>query len=203
MTLFTPSSKRDQSPVFLMVARLLKSKGIFEYLEACRITREQLPHARFILVGPFDHNPSGIDSTVLQPYIEAGIIEYHGYLPDPLAAYDAATVYVLPSYAEGRPRTVLEAMACGLAIITTDVRGCRETIVDGVNGYLVPAKSSADLSARMIELGSHPARVREMGLASRRIAEERYDVRDITTQVYEALCGRAAEPSGNSAVLPR
>lgn len=189
---FRPVQRNGNTPVFLMVARLLKDKGVMEYLEACRLTKQAIPHARFMLVGPFDHNPSGIDPKLLQPYVDAGVVEYRGYLPNPLVAYHEATIYVLPSYyREGRPRTVLEAMACALAVITTEAPGCRETIDHGVNGYLVPPRSASALSQRMIELAKDPARVVEMSAASRRIAEERYDVRQITAKICERVCGPA------------
>jgi glycosyltransferase involved in cell wall biosynthesis len=184
---FKPGPHLGKAPVFLMVARLLKTKGVIEYLEAARLTKRRQPEARFVLVGAFDHNPAGIAPEVLERYINEGIIEYRGYLADPRTAYHSASVYVLPSYAEGRPRTVLEAMACGLAILTTDARGCREAIEPGVNGYLVPVKSAEALSERMIQLCREPDRVREMGLASRRIAEERYDVAHVTKTIWDAL----------------
>ena len=194
VSIFRPAEARPgDAPVFLMVARLLRDKGVVEYLEACRAAKQKLPDARFMLVGPFDENPSGIGASVLQPYIDDGVIDYKGYLPDPLVAYHAASIYVLPSYSEGRPRTVLEAMACGLAIITTDARGCRETIEPAINGYLVPARSARALSEKMVELGSDPRRVRDMGVASRRIAKERYDVRHITAKICETVCGNASQ----------
>ena len=185
--LFKPVEQQPTAPVFLMVARLLKSKGIMEYLEASRITKAAVPEARCILVGPFDNNPSGIKPEVLKPYIDDGVIDYRGYLAEPLSVYREATIYVLPSYAEGRPRTIIEAMACGLAIITTEARGCREAIEPGVNGFLVPPRSAGALSEGMIRLAREPERVRRMGEASRRIAEERYDVRQITQTIWQTV----------------
>jgi glycosyltransferase involved in cell wall biosynthesis len=169
-------------PVFLLIARLLKTKGIQEFVDATNVVRQSHSAAKFRLAGPMDASPDGVTEAKLAEWIEAGI-EYLGPLSDVRPAIADANIYVLPSYREGTPRTVLEAMAMGRAIITTDVPGCRETTVDGANGFLVPVRRSDELAAAMIKLADSPALRATMGIESRRIAEQKYDV----NRVNEAL----------------
>lgn len=126
---------------FLLIARLLGDKGVREYAESARIIKAQFPKAEFHLVGWIDDNPSAISQAELDTWIADGRLKYWGKLSDVRPAIAECSVYVLPSYREGTPRTVLEAMAMGRAIITTDAPGCRETVLHGVNGYLVAVKS--------------------------------------------------------------
>jgi glycosyltransferase involved in cell wall biosynthesis len=151
------------APVFLMVTRLLVSKGVREYAEAALVILRERNDCRFALAGFFDEGRDGISKHELDRWI-AGGLEYLGPLDDVRPAIRAASVYVLPSYREGTPRSVLEAMAMGRAVITTDVPGCRETVVDGVNGLLVKDRETASLVAAMRtfagersahEIGSH------------------------------------------------
>ena len=120
-------------PVFLLVARLLRDKGIVEYAEAARLLKPRHPQARFQLVGPHDANPSAISRQQLDAWRSEGIIEYPGATDDVRPFLAGAGVFVLPSYREGTPMSVLEAMAVGRPIVTTDVPGCRETVVPGGN----------------------------------------------------------------------
>lgn len=161
---------------FLLIARLLRNKGVREYAEAARKVKSLYPNARFQLVGWIDENPDAISQSELDSWIESGTLEYMGKLADVRPAIADCDVYVLPSYREGTPRTVLEAMAMGRAIITTDAPGCRETVVDGENGFLVPIKDSAALAEAMLRCIEHPEEVAAMGAASRQIAENKYDV---------------------------
>ena len=129
-------------PVFLLIARLLGDKGVREYVEAARIVRAEVPGVRLQIVGWIDSNPDAITRRELDGWIAEGCIEYLGRLSDVRPAIAASSVYVLPSYREGTPRTVLEAMAMGRPIITTDAPGCRQTVIEGDNGFLVPVKSA-------------------------------------------------------------
>ena len=124
---FTPTPFPEQM-TFLMISRLIRDKGVFEYLEAARAVKQKNKDVRFLLAGPYDTNPSALKPEELQEFISDGSIEYLGELTDVRPAYVQASVYVLPSYHEGTPKTVLEAMACGRPIITTDAPGCRETM---------------------------------------------------------------------------
>lgn len=182
-----PQEPLPEQPAFLMVGRLLKDKGIMEYLKACAIVKQKYPSCRCMLVGPFDTNPSAIKEENLQPYIERGIIEYFGYQKDVRPYLKQCSVYVLPSYHEGTPRSVLEAMSMGRAVITTDAPGCRETVADGKNGYLVPIKNADQLAEKMIWLYEQPEIAKQMGEQSRKIAEEKYDVDKVNQSIAEIM----------------
>ncbi len=164
---------------FLLVARLLKDKGIYEYIDAARLVRKRYPKARFHLVGWLDSNPSSIAKKDLEEWCAEGIISYHGRLDDVRAILGDCHVFVLPSYREGTPRSVLEAMAIGRAIITTDVPGCRETVIDGYNGFLVPAADSIALAEAMVQFLEDDQKIILMGKASRQIVEAKYDVDNV------------------------
>lgn len=166
-------------PVFLLVARLLGDKGVREYAQAARRIRAMHPSVRFLLVGWIDTNPNAIAQHELDTWVSDGSLEFLGRLSDVRPAIAACTVYVLPSYREGTPRTVLEAMAMGRAIITTDAPGCRETVVDGDNGLLVPVKSVEALETAMLRFVADPTLANRMGQRSRQIAEEKYDVHKV------------------------
>ncbi len=164
------------TPRFLLIARLLGDKGVREYVEAARLVRARYPGVVCSLVGWVDENPNSIKQGELDAWVAEGIIEYLGRLNDVRPAIADCSVYVLPSYREGTPRTVLEAMAMGRAIITTDAPGCRETVVDGENGILVPVKSVDDLVGAMEAFIEDPGLAARMGQRSRKIAEDKYDV---------------------------
>ncbi|HAH86612.1 MAG TPA: glycosyltransferase family 1 protein, partial [Armatimonadetes bacterium] len=133
-----------------MISRLIKDKGVVEYLDAARLVKSRYPDARFLLVGPYDKNPSALQPEELRPYIDDKSVEYLGAASDVRSFIEQSAVYVLPSYREGTPRTVLEAMAIGRPVITTDAPGCRGTVIDGVTGFLVPVRDVDSLSKRMI-----------------------------------------------------
>lgn len=164
------------TPSFLLIARLLGDKGVREYIAAARRIKASYPGATFKLVGWIDENPDAIQQEELDAWVAEGVVEYLGKLTDVRPAIQASAVYVLPSYREGTPRTVLEAMAMGRAIVTTDAPGCRETVVDGENGFLVPVKDSDALAEAMLKFIEKPELIVAMGKRSREIAEEKYDV---------------------------
>lgn len=172
-------SPLPSQPVFLLIARLLGDKGVREYAAAAMQVRPRYPSARFLLVGWIDDNPDAISQLELDSWVESGVIEYLGKLSDVRPAINQSSIYVLPSYREGTPRTVLEAMAMGRAIITTDAPGCRETVVDGDNGFLVPVRNVPMLVEAMLDLASNPEVVAHMGARSRLIAEKKYDVHNV------------------------
>lgn len=178
-------------PRFLLIARLLKAKGVREYIEAARTVRGQVIDATFDLIGWADvSNPDSIDAADIERWSREDGIRYLGALGDVRPALADCSIYVLPSYREGTPRTVLEAMATGRAIITTDAPGCRETVVAGVNGLLVEVASVQSLASAMMELAGDPARVSRMGQESRRIAERKYDVRAVNRAMLDAMALR-------------
>jgi glycosyltransferase involved in cell wall biosynthesis len=180
-------------PSFLLIARLLGDKGIREYVAAARWLRARKVDVSIQLLGPFDPNPAGIRRDELDAWVRDGLLTYLGETVDVRPFLAKASVFVLPSYHEGTPRSVLEAMATGRAIITTDVPGCRETVIDGENGFLVPVKNGERLGEAMLRFVVDPALVQSFGERSRRIAEDRYDARLVATAMIEAL-GLCASP---------
>ncbi len=172
---------------FLMVTRLIKDKGVMEYLDACKETHEKYPNTRCVLVGPFDTNPSAIKPSELQPYIDSGAIEYVGEQDDVRPFIEGSSVFVLPSYHEGTPKTVLESMSCGRAIITTDAPGCRETVTDGLNGYLIKTHSAAAVAEKMETFILSPELVYKMGCEGRMIAEKKYDVKKVNAEINKIM----------------
>lgn len=172
---------------FLMIGRLLGDKGVREHAQAARRVRVLHPEARFGLVGWIDENPDAIAQAELDTWVAEGCIEFHGRLADVRSAIADCSVYVLPSYREGTPRTVLEAMAMGRPIITTDAPGCRETVVDGENGFLVPVKSVDALAAAMLRFIENPELMARMGQRSRQIAEDKYDVHKVNAVMLREM----------------
>lgn len=176
-----------QALSFLLIARLLGDKGIREYAEAARLLRSKYPSVVFRLVGWIDSNPDAIRQDELDGWVRDGTLDYLGRLEDVRNAIADCSVYVLPSYREGTPRTVLEAMAMGRPVITTDAPGCRETVVDGDNGFLVPVKSVEELAEAMTRFIEDPELARRMGSRSRLIAEEKYDVRRVNAVMLREM----------------
>ncbi len=142
---------------------------------------------QFDLVGWRDENPAGVSESQLEALIAKGHVRCLGKLADVRPAIAGASVYVLPSYREGRPRTVLEAMAMGRPIITTDAPGCRETVVDGDNGYLVPIKNVSKLVSAMEEFIQYPELIPSMGERSRALAVEKYDVQKVNNVILSTM----------------
>lgn len=172
---------------FLLIARFLVAKGVREYVEAAERVRFVYPDVRFILAGWIDEGPDSIGQDELDAWVDRGVVEYIGRLDDVRPAISGSSVYVLPSYREGTPRTVLEAMAMGRAIITTDVPGCRETVLDGVNGYLVPLHSVDALVAAMFRFIDEPELAIRMGAQSRQVAEEKFDVHKVNEKMLSEM----------------
>jgi glycosyltransferase involved in cell wall biosynthesis len=176
-----------EPPTFLLIARLLRDKGIYEYVDAARQLRGRHPNARFRLLGPTDSHPAAVPPEDLATWRAEGVIEYFPETSDVRPHLAASTAYVLPSYREGMPRTVLEAMSTGRAIITTDAPGCRETVIPGANGFLVPVGDAQALAQAMERLILDPGLARSFGARSRTLAEERFDVRRINAEMLRAM----------------
>lgn len=172
---------------FLLIARLIADKGIREYAQAAEIIKGKHPEIQFDLVGRIDTNPNAIQENELTHWVEQGIINHHGYQKDVRPYIANSHVYVLPSYREGTPRSTLEAMSIGRAVITTDAPGCRETVISGENGYLVPIKDAAALAQAMQNFIDNPELVYSMGARSRQLAEEKYDVRKVNEQMLKGM----------------
>jgi glycosyltransferase involved in cell wall biosynthesis len=167
--------------------RLAADKGIREYVRAARLLRRDWPQVECHLVGGVDPNPAGIPEAEVRAWHAEGDVTWHGHLEDVRPILAQAHVYVLPSYREGTPRTVLEAMATARAIVTTDAPGCRETVVDGENGFLVPVRDAKALAKAMERFLIDPALISQMGAASRLLAGQKYDVHKVNNQMLSAM----------------
>lgn len=183
-----PVNTQNKSKLsFLLIARLLGDKGVREYAEAAKLIKQQHPEVEFHLVGWIDENPLAIRQQELDQWVASNILKYWGKLTDVRPAIAESAVYVLPSYREGTPRTVLEAMAMGRAIITTDAPGCRETVIQGENGFLVEVKSVSSLVNAMQEFINNPALIEQMGQRSREIALNKYDVHQVNRHMMKEM----------------
>jgi len=172
---------------FLLIARLLGDKGIREYVAAARLIRQDYDNVAFDLVGGSDPNPNAISHEEAQGWHDSGDIRWLGHLSDVRPVLAECHVYVLPSYREGTPRTVLEAMSTGRAVITTDAPGCRETVEPGVNGFLVPVKNVEALAAAMRRFLDDRTIAEHMGTEARRFVEEKYEVHKVNAEIIEKL----------------
>jgi len=179
-----PMPPHKDGLTFLMIARLVGYKGIAEYCEAARQLAPEAPTARWKLIGPVEYGPAGYP---LSEVSKNGAVDYLGPADDVRPHLARAHVYVLPSYGEGMPRTVLEALATGRPVITTDARGCRETVEPGRNGLLVPPGDANALAGAMAQMLEKPDSLAKMGQESRAIAEREFDVKQVNQAMMRAL----------------
>jgi glycosyltransferase involved in cell wall biosynthesis len=184
---FFPAEVPAGPATFLMVARLTRDKGLFEFVEAARQLKARFPEVRCQLLGALDSNPTAVSLEQVRVWEREGHIEYLGATKDVRPFLRAAHAVVLPSYAEGTPRSLLEAMAIGRAVVTTDAPGCRETVIEGKNGYLVPVKDATALAGAMARFIEEPALAARLGIASRAYAEEKFDVNKVNAVILQAL----------------
>lgn len=173
--------------VFLFVGRILRDKGVLEYINAAKIVKNRYPSTKFILIGPYDQNKTAIDEKELNPFIQSEIIQHIPWTDNIHSFLASCSVFVLPSYHEGIPRTVLEAMATGRAIITTDAPGCRETVVEGINGFLVPVGNVDILAEKMIWMIENREKVEKMGQESLKICRNKYDVNKVNEIILNTM----------------
>lgn len=171
---------------FIFVGRLLKDKGVLDFVAAAREVKSIHPATRFLLVGGVDENPESVEHSDVRAWVETGLLEWLGHVP--VAPWLAqSSVFVLPSYREGVPRSTQEAMAMARPVITTDAVGCRETVVDGLNGYLVPPRDPQALALAMQKFIETPELIASMGAEGRRLAEARFDVRKVNAVVIAEM----------------
>ncbi len=203
---FKESPLPQGAPVFLLIARLLPDKGIREYVEAARRVRRDHPDVRVQLLGPLDPQPGSITKGELAEWRAEGAIEYLGQTEDVRPFIEAATVYVLPSYREGMPRSVLEAMAMGRPVITSDAPGCRHAVRDEENGVLVPVGQADGIERAMRRFVSDPGLAVRFGAASRVRAVEHFDARKVAADMVDALslrCLSRRTPEASVMASPR
>ena len=173
---------------FLFIGRLLKEKGIHDFIAAAKIVKSKFPETVFTILGGVDEaNLGALTKNELNQYIENELIEYPGHVSNIPEWIKNSSVFVLPSYREGVPRSTQEAMAIGRPVITTDVPGCRETVIDGVNGFLVPKWNAEVLAEKMIYFIEHPGQIRVMGDASCKIAQEKFDADEVNQRLLKIL----------------
>ena len=185
---YQPLSNSHSPLKFLFIGRLLKEKGIHEFVQAAKLVKKTYPDTEFTVLGAIDHHNLGaLQQTELDSLISSNIIQYPGHVSNIKDWIADSHVFVLPSYREGVPRSTQEAMAIGRAIITTDVPGCRETIVDGVNGFLVPKWNPEALAKKMIYFIEHPEQARLMGAESYKIAVENFDAEKVNQRLVNIL----------------
>ncbi|MBH0093522.1 glycosyltransferase family 4 protein [Pseudoalteromonas sp. SCQQ13] len=175
------------TPKFLLIARLLGDKGIREYVKAANIIKQHYPQAAFQLVGPEDPSPDGISLEELTKLNQNNSVDYLGETSDVRPFIDDCSIFVLPSYHEGLPRTVLEAMATGRPILTTDVPGCRETVINGENGWLVEKANVEQLVDRMTWFIENPLEWQRMAEASRAMVENKFDVHKVNAVLMDIM----------------
>lgn len=183
---WTPAPPVTSPMTFLFIGRLLREKGIVELIEAARIVKSDHPEARFILLGDIDSNPSSLSRAQIEAWVTEGLVTWPGQV-DVAPWIAQSSVFVLPSYREGVPRSTQEAMAMARPVITTDVPGCRDTVVDGVNGFLMPAKDADALADAMLRFVLEPQLVEKMGRASRTMAEDLFDVENANARLLAQM----------------
>lgn len=186
MTLF-PKSPLPETITFLMLSRVMYAKGVREYLAACEKIKQEYPQVRCMLLGACENIQDSLPPNVLQRYVDAGIIQYFGETDRVQEYYAQCSVFVLPSYREGTPRTVLEAMSMGRPIITTDAPGCRGTVIDGETGFLVPVQDSDALAEKMRFYIQHPEKIEVMGEQSWCFCKQRFEVGQINENMLTFL----------------
>jgi len=174
-------------PVFLTISRLLGEKGLWEYAKAAEVVKLKYPDTSFQLVGPEDPSPDGIPLEEVMSWHNSGAIEYLGGTNDVRPFINKCHIFALASYHEGMPRTVLEAMSIGRPILTTNVEGCRETVVEGINGYLVPKKNAEALAERMIWFIENQDEWQQMAIESRKMAEQKFDVHKVNYSLLKIM----------------
>lgn len=189
---FKPAAAPPEKDHFLLVSRMLKDKGIGLYVAAARRLKKKYPHAVFTLMGPLDDNPAAIPHETLQAWNDEGVVQYLGPAADIRPQMARCSVYVLPSwYREGIPRTNLEALAMGKPVVTTDMPGCRETVVADKNGFLIQAGDEDALVDAMEAFLCDQSLTQRMGAASRELAVKKFRVEAVNRAFLDALSRNA------------
>lgn len=186
LSVWEPAEPVYSPMTFTFVGRLLRDKGVNEFIEAARKVKSEYPLPRFLVVGGLDDNPESIGEKDVRDWVTEGLIEWPGHVPvQPWLAQ--TSVFVLPSYREGVPRSTQEAMAMARPIITTDAPGCRETVIEGRNGFLVPPRDAGALADAMRKFVLEPNLVMDMGRESRILAQERFDVHKVNACMMKIM----------------
>lgn len=178
----------QQAPIFTMISRITGSKGVNEYIQAAKLVKKLYPNTIFNLIGPMDNEDFSINMNELNDALENRIISYTPEVEDVRPYINGCRVFVLPSYyPEGIPRSIIEAMAMGRPIITTNTPGCKETVEDGANGFKIPPKDVQELVEKMKWMIENPKKVEDMGIRSRKICEDKFNVNDINQKMLKII----------------
>lgn len=183
-----PHQELPKENRFLFLARITPSKGITEYIGAAETVKKKYPEAVFDIVGPLDAAVENAEDGLLQKACDNGTVTYHGATTDVPGWMKKCRFFIYPSYyPEGVPRCAIQSIATGRPIITCDTPGCKETVKDGVNGFMIPAKNPQILAQKMIWMIEHPEEVEKMAVESRKYAEEKFDVNKIDKLLIDKL----------------
>lgn len=175
--------------VVMFVARLLIDKGVVEFSSAARIIKSERSDVRMVLIGDIDPgNPKSISSNQIKNWVDDGIVEYWGYSHNVAQNIAKSNIMVLPSYREGLPKSLIEAAACGRAVVTTDVPGCRDAIIPNRTGLLVPVKSSELLAEAILKLLNNKSMRDDFAINGRRLAESDFDIKDVVNTHLDIYC---------------
>lgn len=194
---FAPDPARTPGPRVrvLLPARLLWDKGLAEYAEAARLLRAWQAPVDLLLAGePDPGNPAAVPEATVRAWVAQGLLQWLGHVQDMPALLRTVDVVALPSYREGLPKGLIEAAACGCALVATDVPGCREVVEHEVDGLRVPVRDAPALAQAIARLAADPGLRARLGAAARAKAEARFDERSVvraTLAVYRELCGEA------------
>ena len=171
-----------------MVSRVLKEKGVMEYLRAADKVKNQYPEVTFRYIGPIDKNKNALNMNMIKPYFEDGTVDYIASTDDVARYIAKCHVFVLPSYyREGIPKTLLEATAMGRPILTTNTPGCRETVIEGENGFFVKVKRADDLAEKMIWMIEHRDKLQAMGDKSYEMCLEKFTIEKIDKRMMDIM----------------
>ncbi|TKB26131.1 glycosyltransferase family 4 protein [Desulfopila sp. IMCC35006] len=193
LSAYTPMQFPQGVPVVIMAARLLRDKGVYEFVSAARLLKQRGVNARFWLVGePDPDNPASVKKEDLLAWRSEETIEVLGYRLDVIGLFAQAFLVVLPSYREGLPKVLIEAAASGRAVVTTDVPGCRDAVVQDETGILVPPRDAVALADAIQHLLEDTELCKRMGLAGRRLAERKFAIEKVISahmEIYHSLTG--------------
>ena len=186
------NEEKNENIKVSMACRLLKDKGVFEYIDAAKILKQKLPNVEFEIYGDIDiHNPASLTSDDIKKIKEEGFVNVYGFSIDIAKVFCDSNIVVLPSYREGLPKVLIESAACGRAVVTTDVPGCRDAIEPNVTGLLCEVKDIESL-ARMIEKLIIDEKLRNrMGYEGRKLAEQEFDINKVVEKHFDIYESRA------------
>ena len=173
-----------------MACRLLTDKGVFEYIEAANILKQKLPNVEFELYGDIDiHNPASLTNDDIEKIKKDAFVKVHGFSSDVAKVFSGANIVVLPSYREGLPKVLIEAAACGRAVVTTDVPGCRDAIEPNITGLLCKVKDAQSLSEQIEILILNNELRNRMGKAGRKLAQREFDINKVVEKHFDIYEG--------------